>query len=171
MNCSTVIVQRRRARRQAAGNAGILLPASALPVLYAASPPDVRKVRDLPKSIPFLLGLCPYFSIIRHSPKDFLSPAGRSVTFRTSGGEAACATVAGHIVDLGYDGHSTPDEKGPSFRIVNLSGCFDQLDLLSPSRYPSRADSTNANIGTHSANCSIARANNSRKHGRCGPPY
>jgi len=41
-------------------NGGVdILPAAALPVLYAASPPDVRKVCDLPKSIPFLLGLRP----------------------------------------------------------------------------------------------------------------
>ena len=153
------------------GSAGILA-ASALLLLYAAVPPDVRKVCDLPECTPSPVGgSAPFFIFdAGHSPNNFLL-AGRSQTFRTSGGKAARATVAGHIVDPKHDGHSTSDEKGHSFRIVNLSGCSGQLNLLSPSRYPSRAGSTNANIGTRSANCTIARPNNPRKHGRHRPSY
>src|SRR5436190_18643428 len=53
------------------------------------------------------LGLRPSFSNKPgHSPKDSLRPGARSETFRTSGGEAARATVASHIERIATTVHN-----------------------------------------------------------------
>lgn len=54
---------------------------------FAAQPPDVRYGSALPKSFAFLPGLCPDGWGV--APQVRGTPAGRSQTFRTSGGTAA----------------------------------------------------------------------------------